>query len=54
MDNGKCVRYTHKQVEASERLYHKCPKPISKSLVIVESIPFESLPMEVEGWREVW
>jgi len=37
MDNGKCVRYPPEQIEAFERLYHECPKPISKSLVIVLS-----------------
>ncbi|PWA13672.1 homeobox-leucine zipper protein ATHB-15 [Artemisia annua] len=28
LDNGKYVRYTPEQVEALERLYHDCPKPM--------------------------
>jgi hypothetical protein len=30
MDQGKYVRHTAEQVEALERLYHDCPKPVHR------------------------
>jgi len=42
MDNGKCAPYT-RELEVLERLYHECPKPISKSLVVEVLYVLESL-----------
>ena len=53
LDNGKQVRYTSKQVEALERLYHECPKPSSiRCQQLIQECPILSNiePNQIKVW----